>query len=114
MQKSIIDETVHGLLKLGLLMENGGIMIHPGTVVMGRNWSWIEQMFDVYDGNWSHSYHCKPEETFVYMPKIHNSSGTYKFSKDVIAAVANSSLLREAFHILCQTIVGRNDLLINQ
>jgi hypothetical protein len=47
MQNSLVDEPVHNILKLALLMENGGILINQfDTVLLGDSFDWVEQLFD--------------------------------------------------------------------
>lgn len=41
-QKTLIDETVDNLLKLALLIENGGILIGNLNVVINRDLRWLE------------------------------------------------------------------------
>lgn len=47
MQNSKVDQTIHNVLKLSLLMENGGIIINQvDTIFLGEGFNWIEEMFN--------------------------------------------------------------------
>ena len=60
MQNSKADETIHNLLKIALLMENGGILIgQQDTVFLGDSFEWVERMFNGADEEGA--YLCKPE-----------------------------------------------------
>ena len=66
MQNSKVDESVHNLLKLSLLMENGGIMINQyDTMLLGNSFEWVENMFD--SSLDQKNYVCKPEKSFLFM-----------------------------------------------
>lgn len=59
MSKRTVDETVHVFLKLALIIEKGGIMIQPGTILLSDDFQWIEYMFDKYSQNFSTN-GCQP------------------------------------------------------
>ena len=43
MQRSKVDQSVHPLLKLALLIENGGIMVNkPDTAIFGSSLDWLQ------------------------------------------------------------------------
>ena len=46
MQNNLIDETVHNILRLALLAENGGVMANWGTFFAADNLGFLEEMFD--------------------------------------------------------------------
>lgn len=47
MQNSKVDQPIHPLLKLALLMENGGILINQfDLIILGNDFEWLENMFD--------------------------------------------------------------------
>lgn len=41
MNKRRVDETVHSFLKLALLLQNGGLLISPGTILLENNFRWV-------------------------------------------------------------------------
>jgi hypothetical protein len=46
-QKSKVDEPVHNMLKVALLMEHGGLLVNQADVVfLGDDFKWIEDMFE--------------------------------------------------------------------
>jgi hypothetical protein len=49
------------VLKLALLMENGGILINQfDAVILGDSFKWVEDMFDGPTSNYRRSYGCPP------------------------------------------------------
>ena len=47
MQNSKVDDTVHNLLKIALLMENGGVLISQFDIFFrSESLKWIENMFE--------------------------------------------------------------------
>lgn len=47
MQNSKVDQTIHSVLKLALLMEHGGILVNQFDIgFLGDDFRWVEDMFD--------------------------------------------------------------------
>jgi hypothetical protein len=72
MQNSKIDETVHTLLRLALLMENGGLMASWGTLLLGEGLGWLEEMFTSSREEDPSRFECSPGGSFLYMPQRHH------------------------------------------
>lgn len=104
-QNTKMDVTVCDLLKLGLLMEHGGIMIGNLQIIMTSNsFSWLEKMFHNVDND--KSFKIDPKAAEIYVPVVQPTGEyNYYFSQNIIAAVPNSRLIVESFKMMSEMIV---------
>ena len=94
MQNSHIDEGVHTLLKLTLLYENGGVMLEWGNLFLTENFSFLEEMLNIYEGGSKGQKKCNNKDAFLFMPERDDSRYGKKLSSSLIAAVPGSLLLK--------------------
>ncbi len=101
MQNSKVDEGVHNLLKLALLMENGGILINQiDIMLLGDGFGWLHDMFESQDKHYQETYVCEPKSSFVFMSRSSRESIDVRYYDNFVAAVPHSRLLKEAFEVL--------------
>jgi len=98
-QNTQLDETVSNLLKLALLIENGGIMVGDlDTIFINGSLLWIEEMFG--GGAKGDKYTCSPSRAEIYMPSFQDPLFGTKYYENVIAALPGAALLYETFSFL--------------
>lgn len=62
MQNTRLDASVSSFLKLGILLENGGILISAHDfLIISQNLNWIEDLFVASEDNLSENYLCDPK-----------------------------------------------------
>lgn len=107
MQKSKVDEPIHALLKMALLIENGGVIMNQLDYgVAGSSFDWIERMFNYKGKDYEIFYGCKPSKSYVYMLAEPGSGILQKrYSDSFMAAVPGSLLLTEAFHLMINFVL---------
>lgn len=97
MQNRKVDQSVHSVLKMALLLEQGGLLLNrPDVFFLGNDLQWLENMFESNDKTYP-SYECQPSKSFLY---ISDSGTKYNPSNtaSLLAAVPNSAILSKTFN----------------
>jgi len=70
MQNSKVDERIHNILKLALLMENGGMLINQiDIVLLGDDFDWVHELFEYEGQDFEEKFVCNPKRSFVFMSR---------------------------------------------
>ena len=100
MQRMYLEEKVHDLYKLGLLIDNGGVVISPTEFLPIENFHWIEKLFMSTQ---------EELETFkatkvLLIQRASHLNAEKEVLDFFIAAAKGSILIRDTFNEVCQSI----------
>jgi len=94
MQRMYLEEKVHDLYKLGLLIDKGGVVISPTELLPIENFSWIEKFFM---STQEELEHFKATKVLLFQ-KFSHSKTVYEIQDFFIAAAKGSILIRDTFN----------------
>lgn len=105
MQRSKVDQSVHPLLKLALLIENGGIMVNqPDTAIFGSSLDWLQEMFFAGISANHYRFRCHPMKSFVFLLEDPISDIKKLYSDAFVGSVPRSHFLEKVFDTISSFI----------
>lgn len=96
MQSMKIEESVNDLLRLGLLLDNGGVIVRVGEVMAVEGLGWLEDYFSAVGDPNNKNYN----EVLLFG----EGRGEGEYQDCFLAAVKGAGLVRDTLETMCRAI----------